>query len=118
MNKKVKPARSRPPGAQRQRDARLAKGLTLQDVADWCHVSKESARLWEAGRTLRGHNLLALAKLLDLTPEALNEGRDPHEAPVNAALIDEMNVVLGTLKLLVAQIGKLAARVEQVQRYE
>lgn len=61
----------RPKHAQRIRDLRLSKGLTLEELARRVGVSKETVRLWEGGRVLKGPNLVRLAKELGASPEEL-----------------------------------------------
>ena len=61
----------RPKHAQRIRDLRLSKGLTLEELARRVGVSKETVRLWEGGRVLKGPNLIRLAKELGAPPEEL-----------------------------------------------
>lgn len=57
-------------------------GLTQQNVADACRVSKNSFIEWEKGNSIpRGRNLISLARALKLSPEQLTPD-EPGEAVV------------------------------------
>lgn len=61
----------RPANAQRIRDLRIAHGLTLEELARRIGVSKESVRLWETGKGLRGPNIFKLAREFGVDPSEL-----------------------------------------------
>ncbi|HZJ90632.1 MAG TPA: helix-turn-helix domain-containing protein [Oscillospiraceae bacterium] len=52
------------------RNARLAKGLTMKEVADMVGVSEPTISRWESGEieNMRQKGIVALARALDLTP--------------------------------------------------
>jgi len=62
---------TRPENAQRIRALRIANGLTLEELAHRVGVSKETVRLWETGKGLRGPNLGKLAKEFGVHPSEL-----------------------------------------------
>jgi transcriptional regulator with XRE-family HTH domain len=101
----------RPTGAQRQRHARIAKKLSLAALALRIGVSVESVRLWEAGRSIRGRNLLRLAKELDLSTDELQEGR---EREYGMGVADKLGLNL-QLKALRAEIGALHTRFDRLE---
>jgi len=65
-------AMERPYIAQKIREMRLSRGLSMEELARRVGVSKETIRLWEGGRSLRGANLLRLAQELGAAPGDLS----------------------------------------------
>ena len=63
----------------RIKSARLAMGLTQQELADKIGVKRAAVTLWETGATkkIESSNLLAAAKALDVSPEWLSSGKGP-----------------------------------------
>ena len=59
--------------AQRIKDLRLAKGLTLEQVASVVGVGKSTVRKWETGMiaNMRRDKIASLAQALGVTPEHL-----------------------------------------------
>ena len=59
--------------AQRIKDLRLAKGLTLEQVASVVGVGKSTVRKWETGMiaNMRRDKIASLAQALGVTPEYL-----------------------------------------------
>ena len=104
----MSPTKPRPLGAERQRRARQRKHLTLDELARRIGVSKESVRLWEKGRGIRGRYLVALAKELDLRPEDLVEGREGAVASVSRAVDKEIEAKVEEVLKAIAALSKQA----------
>lgn len=54
------------------RNTRKDCGMTLEEVSAIIKVSRQEISMWELGaRTPNGRNLIALSRLLNLSPEAI-----------------------------------------------
>lgn len=71
--------------AQRIRDLRQKKGLTLEQVADVVGVGKSTVRKWETGMiaNMRRDKIADLAKALGTTPAYLMGWKEPEEKPAS-----------------------------------
>ena len=74
--------------AQRIRELRKEKGLTLEQVADIVGVGKSTVRKWETGMiaNMKRDKIASLAKALGTTPEYLmgwdKKENSPHDLPI------------------------------------
>ena len=84
--------------AQRIRELRKEKGLTLEQVADIVGVGKSTVRKWETGMiaNMKRDKIASLAKALGTTPEYLM-GWDKKESSLGDLPITEGEKVLLSL---------------------
>ena len=106
--------------AQRIRELRQSKNLTLEQVADVVGVGKSTVRKWETGMiaNMRRDKIAALAKALGTTPaylmgweEEQSEKSSPDERPLNEGektLLDLFNRVPEDQQQLVLQMIRAA----------
>lgn len=84
--------------AQRIKDLRTAKGLTLEQVADVVGVGKSTVRKWETGMiaNMRRDKIAALAKALGTTPAYLMGWKEDEikKAPDKLELTEGEKVLL------------------------
>lgn len=82
--------------ARRIRDLRIARGLTLEQVADVVGVGKSTVRKWETGliANMRRDKIAALAQALGVTPEYLMGWDEKEKSP------DERQLTEGEKTLL------------------
>jgi len=95
-------------------DARLTdRGATREDVARLLRLSAEEvAELWKDQRELRGADVLALAKLLNLPPaEIANRAGvstpTPDESLDLKARLDEMSERIGRIERMIVELKAL-----------
>jgi transcriptional regulator with XRE-family HTH domain len=84
--------------AQRIRDLRQEKGLTLEQVADVVGVGKSTVRKWETGiiANMRRDKIASLAKALGTTPAYLMGWEDvdtPTHPQPNKQEVPERNII-------------------------
>ena len=84
--------------AQRIKDLRTAKGLTLEQVADVVGVGKSTVRKWETGMiaNMRRDKIAALAKALGTTPAYLMGWKEEEQksSPTELQLSEGEKVLL------------------------
>ena len=82
--------------AQRIKDLRKEKGLTLEQVADIVGVGKSTVRKWETGMiaNMKRDKIASLAKALETTPEYLMGWEEKKISPSEVQLTEgEMAMV-------------------------
>lgn len=81
--------------AQRIRELRQSRGLTLEQVADVVGVGKSTVRKWETGMiaNMRRDKIASLAKALGTTPAYLMGWEDDTSLPANIIPMPEMKKV-------------------------
>lgn len=89
--------------AQRIRDLRHAKGLTLEQVAEVVGVGKSTVRKWETGMiaNMRRDKIADLAKALGTTPAYLmgwNEESDKSNSPSEANLTEGEQMLINLFR--------------------
>ena len=105
--------------AQRIKDLRTAKGLTLEQVADVVGVGKSTVRKWETGMiaNMRRDKIAALAKALGTTPAYLmgwkeetkkDSPTEPQLSEGEKVLLDLFNRVPKDQQQLVLQMIRAA----------
>lgn len=84
--------------AEKIKELRLTRGLTLEQVANEVGVGKSTVRKWETGMiaNMRNDKIKALAKALGTTPEYLMGWEDAEKEPTPAD--QELNEMLETLR--------------------
>jgi transcriptional regulator with XRE-family HTH domain len=82
--------------AQRIKDLRQEKGLTLEKVADVVGVGKSTVRKWETGMiaNMKRDKIASLAKALGTTPEYLMGWDDQKNSPSEPALTEGEKLML------------------------
>ena len=84
--------------AEKIKELRLTRGLTLEQVANEVGVGKSTVRKWETGMiaNMRNDKIKALAKALGKTPEYLMGWEDAEKEPAPAD--QELTEMLETLR--------------------
>ena len=82
--------------AQRIKNLRQHKGLTLEQVADVVGVGKSTVRKWETGMiaNMKRDKIAALAKALGTTPEYLMGWDENKESPSEPQLTEGEKMML------------------------
>ncbi len=82
--------------AQRIKELRQKKGLTLEQVADVVGVGKSTVRKWETGMiaNMRRDKIASLAKALGTTPEYLMGWDEKESSPSELQLTEGEKVLL------------------------
>ena len=82
--------------AQRIKDLRKEKGLTLEQVADIVGVGKSTVRKWETGMiaNMKRDKIASLAKALGTTPEYLMGWEEKKSSPSEVQLTEGEKVLL------------------------
>lgn len=82
--------------AQRIKNLRQEKGLTLEQVADVVGVGKSTVRKWETGMiaNMRRDKIADLAKALGTTPEYLMGWEEKKESPSKEVLTEGEKLLL------------------------
>lgn len=84
--------------AEKIKELRLTRGLTLEQVANEVGVGKSTVRKWETGMiaNMRNDKIKALAKALGTTPEYLMGWEDAEKEPTPAD--QELSEMLETMR--------------------
>lgn len=98
--------------AQRIRDLRHAKGLTLEQVAEVVGVGKSTVRKWETGMiaNMRRDKIADLAKALGTTPAYLmgwNENDDKNNSPTELRLSEGEQMLINLFRQVPADQQEL-----------
>ena len=82
--------------AKKIKELRLARGLTLEQVATIVGVGKSTVRKWETGMiaNMRRDKIAALAKALGVTPEYLMGWEEEKEIPPAKVELSEGEKIL------------------------
>ena len=82
--------------AQRIKDLRKEKGLTLEQVADIVGVGKSTVRKWETGMiaNMKRDKIASLAKALGTTPEYLMGWEEKKSSPSEPELTEGERLML------------------------
>ena len=82
--------------AKKIKELRLARDLTLEQVANVVGVGKSTVRKWETGMiaNMRRDKIAALAKALGTTPEYLMGWEEKEESPSKLQLTEGEQVLL------------------------
>lgn len=82
--------------AQRIKELRQKKGLTLEQVADVVGVGKSTVRKWETGMiaNMRRDKIASLAKALGTTPEYLMGWDEKETSPSEPQLTEGEKILL------------------------
>lgn len=88
--------------AQRFKDCRKAKGLTLLSIAKRLGVTEATVQRWESGaiKNIKYDHIVALAEVLDCTPQFLMGWEIQNDEPAPSErdeLIDEIYSVVSSL---------------------
>ena len=88
--------------AQRIKDLRKEKGLTLEQVADIVGVGKSTVRKWETGMiaNMKRDKIASLAKALGTTPEYLMGWEEKKSSPNELALTEGEKTMLDLFRLV------------------
>lgn len=88
--------------AQRIKELRKEKGLTLEQVADIVGVGKSTVRKWETGMiaNMKRDKIASLAKALGTTPEYLMGWAENKGSPDEQALTEGEKTMLELFRLV------------------
>ena len=88
--------------AQRIKELRKEKGLTLEQVADIVGVGKSTVRKWETGMiaNMKRDKIASLAKALGTTPEYLMGWEEKKDSPDELALTEGEKTLLELFRLV------------------
>ena len=88
--------------AQRIKELRKEKGLTLEQVADIVGVGKSTVRKWETGMiaNMKRDKIASLAKALGTTPEYLMGWEEKKSSPNEQALTEGEKTMLELFRLV------------------
>lgn len=85
---------------QRIKRTRQRKKVTVAAIAAAAGVKRQAVYAWESGdsKSLKGGNLVAVAKVLDVSVEWLDSGKGPEGTFSNGSVIMEAGAVYGVPK--------------------
>lgn len=88
--------------AQRIKDLRKQKGLTLENVAEIVGVGKSTVRKWETGMiaNMKRDKIASLAKALGTTPEYLMGWNEQKSSPSEEKLTEGERLMLELFRMI------------------
>ena len=95
---------------------RLAKGMTLEQVATIVGVGKSTVRKWETGmiENMKRDKIALLAKALSTTPAYLMGWNEEEDFPVEPIVTEEEKLVLDLFRRVPENKRKMAIQLLQV----